>query len=60
MRSMGGCTISLARENWRRSQVRAAIRDAPADAADALRELGYEVVSPPQSLPDNLEALRQY
>lgn len=52
--------LMKAREDWRRAQTKAVIRDAPSDAADALRELGYGVTPPAQTPPDHLEALRQY
>lgn len=42
--------IRKKREKWRRRQISAAVRDAPEEAAEALRELGY-AVSPPASGP---------
>lgn len=38
------------REGWRRIQTKAVVRDAPEDAAEALRSMGYEV-----TLPDDEE-----
>lgn len=42
--------LAEGREGWRRIQTRASVRDAPEDAADALRDLGY-VVQPPAAGP---------
>ncbi|MFJ1757708.1 hypothetical protein [Kitasatospora sp. NPDC088134] len=36
---------------WRHKQVRAAVRDAPDEAADVLRQLGYEVTAPTGTSP---------
>jgi hypothetical protein len=52
--------LQSAREAWRRSQIKAAIRDAPEDAAIALRELGYNIAPPDEAVADNEDALRQY
>lgn len=52
--------LAEARSRWRRAQIKAAVRDAPEDAAEALRGLGY-VVTHAGALPaDNPDALRQY
>lgn len=40
------------RERWRRLQLRAAIRDAPDEAAATLAELGYMVTAPEGGHPD--------
>lgn len=40
-------SIEDGREDWRRIQTRAAVRDAPEDAAEALRTIGYEVTGGP-------------
>lgn len=50
------------RAQWRRIQTRAAVRDAPRDAADSLRALGYTItwdhdVLEPADRLDRLEAL---
>lgn len=47
------------RERWRRLQVRAAVRDAPHEAADVLAHLGY-TVAPPEGghATDNLDRMR--
>jgi hypothetical protein len=50
------------RETWRRSQVGAAVRDAPDVAVRVLRELGYEVRwelpdPEPSGQPERLRAL---
>lgn len=44
------------REGWRRIQTRAVTRDAPEEAAEALRALGYEVSPPPAGAPDDNRA----
>jgi hypothetical protein len=51
--------LARGRANWRRMQTRAAVRDAPEDAAAVLRRLGYEVISPAGPLFDGA-ALAQY
>lgn len=64
------CTLG-GREAWRTTRERcarssgarrcAAVRDAPAAAAAALLELGYDVTAPPAWHPnDNLDRLREY
>jgi len=52
--------LQTARERWRRSQVKAVIRDAPSDAVEALIELGYEITPPRVAPVDNHDAQRQY
>lgn len=52
--------LADAREEWRRSQVKAAVRDSPEDASRALRELGYVVTSPVPVPEPNHDALRQF
>lgn len=49
------------REKWRRIQVKSVVRDAPEDAAEVLRTLGY-VVSPPTSgpTPDVVDKLQAW
>lgn len=53
--------LSVAREQWRRDQVKTCVRDSPEDAALVLRALGYSV-EPPQAGPapartDRLQAI---
>jgi hypothetical protein len=50
------------RENWRRKQLRAAVRDAPAEAASVLRSMGYDVVlRPDEAEPaENTVRLRDF
>ena len=55
-------TLADGRETWRRSQVGAAVRDAPNEAVRVLRELGYDVnwTQPgpePEGQPERLRAL---
>lgn len=38
--------VEAGREQWRRTQIRTAVRDAPSEAASALRALGYAVEAP--------------
>lgn len=53
--------IQQAREKWRRTQVAVAVRDAPASAAEALRELGYSVTPPVgQHGPDRHDRLHEF
>lgn len=50
--------LAEAREVWRRTQIATVVRDAPSEAAETLRKLGYSV-TPPQSEPkDKLDKLR--
>lgn len=44
------------RIEWRKTQVSAAVRDSPGEAARVLRELGYTVTGP--DMPDNEDKLR--
>lgn len=48
------------REEWRRLQLKAAVRDAPEDAAAALRLLGYTVTPSQDDGIDRPERLRAY
>lgn len=51
--------LADAREDWRRTQIRAAVRDAPSVAAEVLRDLDYEVTPPETGHPEpNARALR--
>jgi len=53
--------IAAGRERWRRYQVRAAVRDAPTDAADILRALGYTVTEPSGGAPpDSIAKLQAW
>jgi len=38
--------VNPGREEWRRKQVRAAVRDWQEEAAETLRKLGYSVTAP--------------
>jgi hypothetical protein len=40
------------RAKWRRIQIRAVVRDSPAQAAAALAEMGYSVTPPGEGQPD--------
>jgi hypothetical protein len=46
------------RESWRLTQVSTVVRGAPSRAADALKELGYEVTSPKPPNKDKRNKLR--
>ena len=48
--------LQAARVRWRRTQTRAAARDAPGAAAESLRAMGY-VVEPPSGSSDHPERL---
>ncbi|BCB86343.1 hypothetical protein Psuf_036560 [Phytohabitans suffuscus] len=48
------------REQWRRLQVRAAVRDAPEVAAEVLRHLGYDVAPRTPAPADNVERLHAF
>lgn len=53
--------LAASREVWRRQQLRSAVRDAPADAAETLAALGYTLTPPGSgSPPDNLDRLREH
>ncbi|WP_068400308.1 hypothetical protein [Kribbia dieselivorans] len=51
-------SLEAGREDWRRIQTRAAVRDAPEDAAKTLESLDYTVIrpegGPPLGSPDRL------
>ena len=52
--------VQEGREQWRRTQLRAAVRDCPEEAAVALAQLDYQI-KPPTVVPkDNLDRLRAY
>ncbi|GMA23112.1 hypothetical protein GCM10025864_08710 [Luteimicrobium album] len=46
------------REKWRRQQTRSVVRDAPQDAVDILRELGYRIEPPAPAPASNIARLR--
>ena len=48
--------VKAGREQWRRTQVRAATRDFPEEAAGALRTLGYAVGAPAVSSEEGATA----
>ncbi len=50
--------LANAREDWRRKQVATVVRDAPSDAAEALRKLDYEVTAPKPPAKDKGDKLR--
>lgn len=52
--------IEEGRESWRRTQLKAAVRDAPTDAASVLTDLGWKVVPPDRETRDNLDRLRSF
>ncbi|MEV4534579.1 hypothetical protein AB0J82_12195 [Asanoa sp. NPDC049518] len=53
--------VKEGREEWRRTQLRAAVRDAPADAAEVLDRMGYKIAPPDAGAPiGNRERLRAY
>lgn len=60
--SAGREALATGREEWRRSQTRTVVRDAPDEAAAALRLLGYSVRSPTQAKRsgDNIVRLREH
>ncbi|WP_156186544.1 hypothetical protein [Cellulomonas sp. A375-1] len=45
-------TVKAARHRWRTTQVKSAVRDHPAAAAEALQALGYDVVAPESGHPN--------
>ncbi|BBY63488.1 hypothetical protein [Mycolicibacterium helvum] len=45
-------TVKDGRAKWRRIQARAAVRDAPGEAAAALEDLGFTVIPPADGAPD--------
>jgi hypothetical protein len=52
--------LADAREDWRRKQVATVVRDAPLEAADALRKLDFKVIAPkptPKEKRDRLRAI---
>lgn len=51
--------LERGRSRYRRRQLRAAIRDSPADAAEVLRDLGYEVTQPNAAVQSRDEWLRR-
>lgn len=51
--------LEAGRERWRRCQAKTTARDSPEDAAEALRNLGYQVTPPAEgNLPANTNALQ--
>lgn len=53
--------VAEGREQWRRLQLKAAVRDAPHDAAKVLKELGWDPIKPPDKpVEDNIDRLRAY
>lgn len=52
--------VKEGREQWRRLQVRAAVRDAPEVAAEVLRHLGYDVAPRTPAPADNVERLHAF
>lgn len=52
--------IREGRERWRRTQLRAAVRDVPEEAAQVLEDLGYTVVRPPDPSTQGARTLRSW
>ncbi|MBG6100940.1 hypothetical protein IW249_001354 [Micromonospora vinacea] len=52
--------VGEGREEWRKLQLLAAVRDAPGIAARALEELHYKVVPPDSAPADNQSRMRAY
>jgi len=52
--------LARGREDWRRKQVSASVRDAPQDAASTLRELGYTVTAPDEIPEGSPGILRRF
>jgi hypothetical protein len=54
-------TVKTGRAKWRRLQTRAAVRDCPSEAAEALRALDYEVTPPASGeAPERSEKLTSW
>ena len=49
-----------ARERWRRDQIRTVVRDAPGEAVETLREMGFTIPPSDQAHTDNLARLREH
>lgn len=55
----GRKALADGREDWRRHQLRTAVRDSPSDATAVLERLGY-TITPPGDIPaDNTDRLRE-
>jgi hypothetical protein len=53
--------VERQREEWRRVQLRAAVRDAPGEAAAELQRLGYSITAPRDGTPmDRFDRLRAW
>lgn len=52
--------VGEGREEWRKLQLLAAVRDAPGVAARALEDLQYKVVPPDSAPADNQSRMRAY
>jgi hypothetical protein len=52
--------VESGRERWRRGQVAAVTRDVPDEAARVLKELGYQVLPPPELPSISSKALRHW
>lgn len=52
--------IESGRERWRRMQLRSSVRDAPQDAANTLKSLGWIVQPPENATEDRPAQLRQW
>lgn len=53
--------VEKGREDWRHKQIRAAVRDAPEDAAEVLENMGYVVTRPEAGpAPTNQARMRAY
>jgi hypothetical protein len=52
--------VEEGRERWRRSQIRATVRDMPEDAAEVLEDIGYTVTRPEEIPADSKKALKNW
>lgn len=52
--------VEAGRERWRRMQLRAAVRDLQAEAAEVLSREGWTVTPPDEIMPERVETLRAW
>ncbi|MER3386336.1 MAG: hypothetical protein RIA38_04565 [Microcella pacifica] len=52
--------VDSGRERWRRRQLRSAVRDLQAEAADVLTQEGWQVIPPAGLLDERAESLREW
>lgn len=61
VRPSAATVLAEGRARWRRHQIAAAVRDAPAGAARVLRELGHAIEAPAAGVaPERTERLARY